>query len=209
VGGHKWRRVKNVYDHRTPKPKPPSSKGSALNGERARRYGMSVLEFQTLMRQQKNRCAICREEFGPGRLPLIDHDHRTNEVRGLLCGACNHGLGRFRDRIDLLESAIVYLRRSQPRPDRPDSPVVATPPEAIEKIAEPGASANVASQIPHDHQGLAIEFSTTAFSTTSSHAAETSQKRPENADNPVRNERERPKTADHPIWAAFCATKLR
>lgn len=39
----------------------------------------------------------------------IDHDHRTGKVRGILCQACNLGLGKFRDDPALIKSAIRYL----------------------------------------------------------------------------------------------------
>lgn len=40
----------------------------------------------------------------------IDHDHKTNLVRGLLCKLCNSGLGFFRDKPDFLKRAIFYLK---------------------------------------------------------------------------------------------------
>lgn len=52
-------------------------------------------------------CAICNST---DRLS-IDHCHETGEVRGLLCGKCNSGIGLFKDKIDLLEAAIQYLKQ--------------------------------------------------------------------------------------------------
>lgn len=63
------------------------------------------------------KCGICGTLSNGNREFHIDHDHSCCRgcdkcVRGLLCGGCNHGLGNFRDRIDIMESAISYLRRA-------------------------------------------------------------------------------------------------
>ena len=39
----------------------------------------------------------------------IDHNHVTGEIRGLLCNACNKGIGFLNDDIRLLKNAIKYL----------------------------------------------------------------------------------------------------
>lgn len=75
-------------------------------------YGMVVEEFESLLAAQSFGCAICRVPFNPdGRdlAPCVDHSHSTGQVRGLLCHACNLGIGHFKDDPDRLRSAIKYL----------------------------------------------------------------------------------------------------
>lgn len=55
-----------------------------------------------------NKCNICGKKPQNKRL-AIDHDHKTNKIRGLLCGQCNRGLGCFYDNKKLLKNAIIYL----------------------------------------------------------------------------------------------------
>ena len=63
-------------------------------------YSLTKQELAVLLAQHE-RCAICQtDEFGgrgQGRGPQVDHDHATGKVRGVLCGNCNQGLGRFKD----------------------------------------------------------------------------------------------------------------
>jgi len=41
---------------------------------------------------------------------VMDHDHQTGKFRGMLCHHCNRGLGNFKDNIENLEKAILYLK---------------------------------------------------------------------------------------------------
>jgi hypothetical protein len=74
---------------------------------KSRRYGISKEEFFTMLEQQNNSCAICKESIGESA--HVDHCHSSGKVRGLLCASCNKGLGMFKDNIAHLESAIEYL----------------------------------------------------------------------------------------------------
>lgn len=68
---------------------------------------------------EDNRCEICGntpEESSPsGRTKrlALDHDHKTGELRGFLCGRCNTGIGQFKDSVELLEGAILYLNKKR------------------------------------------------------------------------------------------------
>lgn len=77
------------------------------NANLQRRYGITAWEYERHVVAQGGRCAICRQ-IPEGRL-VVDHDHATGRRRGLLCDACNKGLGYFRDDPQRLEWAIVYL----------------------------------------------------------------------------------------------------
>lgn len=74
-----------------------------------RRYNLSLGLYHWLGRWQKRRCLICGEKMGPSVALQVDHDHETGQIRGLLCRACNLGLGMFRDNQILMRRAIEYL----------------------------------------------------------------------------------------------------
>lgn len=58
-----------------------------------------------LERKQEGRCAICETK---SKL-VLDHNHITGEVRGMLCNNCNIGLGLFKDNPEILVRASHYI----------------------------------------------------------------------------------------------------
>lgn len=80
-------------------------------------YGLTVDEYNELLRRQRGGCAICgmdntnasgtRRQFELS----VDHCHDTGRVRGLLCNRCNRALGLFGDDPAILRKAIAYLLR--------------------------------------------------------------------------------------------------
>jgi hypothetical protein len=71
-------------------------------------FGITIEQYEKLLIKQNGRCAICQGTNGRLRL-AVDHNHKTNEVRGLLCGPCNRALGLLKDSSKLLAQAIIYL----------------------------------------------------------------------------------------------------
>lgn len=69
-------------------------------------------EYDALSERQGGRCAICGD-VPKGRL-VVDHDHETGKVRGLLCNFCNAALGFFRDDPHRLIAAANYLQETEP-----------------------------------------------------------------------------------------------
>jgi hypothetical protein len=73
------------------------------------RYGIGADDVDRMIAEQGGLCVVCR------RKPAVqvDHDHKTNRVRGILCDGCNGGLGLFDDDSAAIRRAIDYLRRSK------------------------------------------------------------------------------------------------
>ena len=61
--------------------------------------------------QQLGLCAVCHDPFGKQN-PVVDHDHNTGTVRGLLHRKCNLLLGLAKDSVDRLLFAAEYLQKN-------------------------------------------------------------------------------------------------
>jgi len=74
-------------------------------------YGLTADDYQAMVAQQGERCAICGTK--PKNTLSVDHSHAHGHVRGLLCTGCNRGLGYFSDDPAIIERAITYLRKHE------------------------------------------------------------------------------------------------
>lgn len=66
------------------------------NGWLKRKYGITLSDYERLLKAQGGVCLICHspESRKDGQLHLsVDHDHQTGQVRGLLCVRCNTLVG--------------------------------------------------------------------------------------------------------------------
>jgi len=75
-----------------------------------REYNLSKEEFEKIFLKQNCECAICHKLFE--NMPCVDHNHKTNKVRGLLCISCNVLIAMAQDDIIILENTIKYLREN-------------------------------------------------------------------------------------------------
>lgn len=75
-----------------------------------RRHGITLEQRHEMYIKQKGLCGICNQ-FMDENSCFIDHDHKTDKNRELLCRHCNSGLGFFKDNQIYLQKAIDYLDR--------------------------------------------------------------------------------------------------
>jgi hypothetical protein len=88
-----------------------------------RAYGITLEQYRQMLAEQGGACAICGEPptvENSGRWTkrrrrpadpklIVDHDHVTGKVRGLLCGRCNTGIGALKDDAAIVRFALKYL----------------------------------------------------------------------------------------------------
>lgn len=100
-------------------------------------YGLTYEEYMAMLKEQNDKCAICNNKeqvFNHQSKKVqklcVDHDHDTGAIRGLLCTACNKGLGHFKENADRLLNAHLYLsegtkngnKKSNSEPPLPSDP---------------------------------------------------------------------------------------
>jgi hypothetical protein len=90
--------------------KTEKGKRAVRKGQLKSKYNLDLDGYEKKLKEQGHKCAICGvDEIDLDTKLAVDHDHKTNKVRDLLCRSCNVGLGNFKDSIRLLTYAIAYL----------------------------------------------------------------------------------------------------
>lgn len=80
--------------------------GRCSGSKRSKDHGLT-LSYAKYLRSGKS-CEVCDHPS-----EVVDHDHTTGKIRGVLCGHCNLGLGHFEDNPDMLKAAAEYLIRKR------------------------------------------------------------------------------------------------
>ena len=104
-------RIKNPKRFRIAEKKyKDSHKEDRRRREYLRKYKITIENYNNILVKQNHRCAICgKDEVDNGKYLAVDHNHKTGKVRGLLCNQCNSGLGFYKDDINILLKAVIYL----------------------------------------------------------------------------------------------------
>jgi hypothetical protein len=101
-------RISNEHQKRQRAAEPERCAARDRDRRLKRRYGIDSTDFDRLLAEQDGRCAICMVPHSDKW--VVDHNHDTGKVRGILCNLCNVGLGHFSDSPESLQAALIYLR---------------------------------------------------------------------------------------------------
>jgi hypothetical protein len=98
----------NLDQHKKWRAKNPE--GYRLSNKKASmkiHYGLDHDRYEAMLADQGGKCRICGDAMNP---PHVDHCHDTGRVRGLLCNACNLGIGFLHHSPERIRAAIAYLK---------------------------------------------------------------------------------------------------
>ena len=92
---------------------PTQVKTSAKKRKLKMKYGLTPEGVQEMLAEQDGKCAACGSTSPGGRhnVWIIDHNHLTNQVRGLLCNGCNVAIGMLKEDENRIFALIEYLRK--------------------------------------------------------------------------------------------------
>ena len=82
-------------------------------GSLRRKYDITPEQYDKMLEAQNSVCAVCKEVSSDGRALSVDHNHKTNKVRKLLCSRCNLLLGKAKEDIAILYSLINYIKNEE------------------------------------------------------------------------------------------------
>ena len=85
-------------------------------------YNITIEQYNEIFNSQHGRCAICGAHQSEFKKALyVDHDHKTNKVRSLLCYKCNTAIGFLDESEERCEKIKNYLHKYKSFLDRPEA----------------------------------------------------------------------------------------
>lgn len=77
-------------------------------------YKLEASRYYQMLKNQDFQCAICyRCQTTDARRLAIDHCHKTDKIRGLICQSCNTALGLLQESTSVVSSALSYLQKAE------------------------------------------------------------------------------------------------
>jgi hypothetical protein len=114
AGIARWQRANphKMKEYRLKQRAKPDFKAKSRCRTLQRKYGITHAEYEALLKAQNGTCALCprTETSTKYGVLVVDHDHTSGRVRGLLCDPCNHALGILGDNEAGLLKAISYVK---------------------------------------------------------------------------------------------------
>jgi hypothetical protein len=95
------------------KKNPEKVREAAYRRHLLRTFGMTTEQYQGMLKRQRGVCKLCGKDSEGKRL-VVDHDHASGVVRGLLCHKCNTALSTLEKDRKWITKAINYLKRKPP-----------------------------------------------------------------------------------------------
>lgn len=89
------------------------NKDKAKAAKLKRNYNLTLDQYNKMLSDQNGCCKVCSVKFDmliTSLGPNVDHCHKTNKVRGLLCINCNTALGKLKDDTKIMQKLIKYIK---------------------------------------------------------------------------------------------------
>ena len=114
----RWYANNPDYNNKASKAWHAKNPGRRVGFNRKCLYGVTKEQYAMLLKQQKNRCAVCKNKEVRTRngkvIELsVDHNHETGAIRGLLCSRCNTAAGLLYESATVVATLAKYLRRKR------------------------------------------------------------------------------------------------
>ena len=75
-------------------------------------YGITLVQYNEMFKTQEGKCAICqRHQNELTRTLCVDHNHKTNKVRALLCVTCNTDVSVVENRLEEMTNYLNKYRK--------------------------------------------------------------------------------------------------
>lgn len=119
--GMRWAVDGHCRDCKAEMRKQPKTLAAIQRGGRKydlKKFGMTEEDYQKILIAQNYVCAICEQpetvklKSGNIKRLAVDHCHDKGNVRGLLCYACNIGIGLLKHNSELLRKAALYCEET-------------------------------------------------------------------------------------------------